>query len=100
MSNAADVFTEIREFGLSHDDFYRIFPRVWPKYEELEGKRFGVELSPGARLEIRLAPQQYRRLATLRIPYMDIEFTFIGANETQRAEFYGKFERAFQKGGG
>ena len=63
-------------------------------------RRVRLNLGPDTALEIQLSEQKYRRLATLKIPYMDIEFEFTGANETQRIEFFEKFERKFQKGGG
>lgn len=92
--------TVTREFGLSHGDFFRIFPRVWPAYQTVGEHHVRLEFSPASCLDIRLSAQQYRRLATLKIPYMDIEFIFSGVDESQRTEFFEKFERAFQKGGG
>ena len=89
-----------REFGLSHDDFFRIFPRVWPDHETVGERQVCLKLGPNAVLNIRLSDQKYRRLATLKIPYMDIEFEFFAVEEPQRIEFFEKFERAFQKGGG
>ena len=96
----SDKITVTREFGLSHDDFFRIFPRVWPEYETVGERRVRLNLGPNTALEVQLSEQKYRRLATLKIPYMDIEFEFTGANEVQRIEFFEKFERKFQKGGG
>ena len=100
MHTDSDKITVTREFGLSHDDFFRIFPRVWPEHETLGERRVRLSLGPNTVLEVQLSEQKYRRLATLKIPYMDIEFEFTGSNEAQRIEFFEKFERKFQKGGG
>ncbi len=99
MSDQESVF-ESREFGLSHYDFQRIFPRVWPEHEKINENSVRLSFDAGGQLTITLSEQKVRRLATLRIPYMDIGFQFEGLDENQRLEFYKKFERAFQKGGG
>ncbi|MGR8947370.1 MAG: hypothetical protein ACU84Q_04930 [Gammaproteobacteria bacterium] len=95
-----ETFTISREFGLSHGDFYRIFPRVWPQYEKRDALSVTLDLEPDGEVSIELSEQKYRRLATLKIPYMDIVFVFKGVDESQRVEFFEKFERSFQKGGG
>jgi hypothetical protein len=89
-----------REFGLSHRDFYRIFPRVEPTARKISDLIFELVREDGSQLRIELSAEQIRRLATLRIPYIDITFRFTGWSETQRAEFFEKFDRSFQKGGG
>ena len=95
-----DTVIESREFGLSHGDFERIFPRVWPEYEKIDERSVRLKFAAGGCVIISLSEQKIRRLATLRIPYMDIGFRFEATDEDQRIEFYKKFERAFQKGGG
>ena len=100
MTEHPQTFTEVREFGLSHGDFFRIFPRVWPEVETIDPRHVRLVLGESAIIDIRLSEQHYRRLATLKIPYLHIEFRFFAMTEVQRTEFFGKFERAFQKGGG
>ena len=89
-----------REFGISRDDFLRIFPRLAPTYNQLNEDEFLLETEELGRLLIRLSEQHYRQLGALKIPYLDLVFEFEGSTEQQRAEFFGKFERYFQKGGG
>jgi hypothetical protein len=90
----------IREFGLSHSDFYRIFPRLEPTAIKVTERYFELERADGRKLEIEISPEKIRKLATLRIPYMDITFRFLDWSEGQRAEFFTDFDRSFQKGGG
>ena len=89
-----------REFGISRDDFLRIFPRLAPTYKQLNEDVFHLETEEFGRLVIRLSEQHYRQLGALKIPYLDLIFEFEGSSEHQRAEFFEKFERYFQKGGG
>ncbi len=89
-----------REYGLSHGDFRRIFPRVEPDSEQISECRFELEHTDGRNLHIELSPEHVRRLASLRISYIEIIFRFTGWSAGQRAEFFEKFDRSFQKGGG
>lgn len=98
--SSTEIFAVTREFGLSHGDFFRIVPRVWPGYERLAESSVKVSLGDLAAVEITPSEQKYRRLASLNIPYMDITFKFFHVSERQRAEFFEDFERVFQKGGG
>lgn len=91
---------QVREFGLSHKDFYRIFPRLEPAWQDLGERRVKIERSDGRELEIILSPEHIRQIASLRIPYIDITFRFSGWSEEQRLEFFEKFDLSFQKGGG
>jgi len=89
-----------REYGLSHRDFDRIFPRVEPDSEKVSERLFELAHADGRTLQIELSVEHLRRLATLKIPYIDIAFRFKGWSAGQRAEFFKKFDRSFQKGGG
>lgn len=97
---AADQTTITRDFGLMLSDFTRIFPRVWPDARRIDDATVSVDLEPTGRVTVTLSEQKFRRLATLRIPYLDIIFDFEATTEEQRAEFFEDFERSFQKGGG
>ena len=94
-----DVIIE-RDFALMLSDFTRIFPRVWPHYEQLDDFSVSVGLVPSGKVAVTLSEQKFRKLAALRMPYLDIVFRFEATSEEQRAEFFEDFERSFQKGGG
>jgi hypothetical protein len=100
MSDSNDPFVIEREFGLSHSDFHRIFPRIEPTTKRISDSRFEIATGDGRELRINLSDEKIRKLGMLKIPYMLITFQFTGWNETQRAEFFKNFERSFQKGGG
>jgi hypothetical protein len=100
MSDSNVPFEIEREFGLSHSDFHRIFPRIEPTVERISALRFDIARNDGRKLEIELSVEKIRKLGMLKIPYMAITFRFFGWNDLQRAEFFKSFERSFQKGGG
>jgi hypothetical protein len=100
MEDPPGEFEFTREYGLSHRDFFRIFPRIEPAWRQLGARRVAVTRSNGRSLEIEIGPEQVRKIASLRIPYIDITFRFAGWTQEQRAEFLEYFDRAFQKGGG
>ena len=100
MDDAAFDFEFKREYGLSHYDFFRIFPRIEPTWQQLDPLRVRVDREDGRSLQIEISPEQVRKLATLRIPYINITFRFARWSAEQRAEFFENFDRGFQKGGG
>lgn len=100
MHDTPAAFEFTREYGLSHGDFFRIFPRIEPDWCQLDEHRVIVTRTDGRSLEIEISPEQIRKIASLRIPYIDITFRFNDWTEEQRAEFLKYFDRAFQKGGG
>ena len=100
MDDSAFDFEYKREYGLSHKDFFRIFPRIEPTWQQLDAHRVEVNCEDGRALQIEISPEQVRKIASLRIPYIDITFRFARWSKEQRAEFFEVFDRAFQKGGG
>lgn len=99
--NDAALHTEALEMGISHADFFRIFPRVVaPAEVRREALAVHVETGPGRGLTVRLSPEKTRRIAGLGIPYTELELAFRGYDAPARAAFLAHFHRAFQKGGG
>lgn len=87
--------------GISHDDFFRVFPSVlglasWRR----DGLAIHVQWPRGATLVARVSAQMQRRIASLSLPYVDVGFEFVGMEAEERSAFLTRFDRAFQKGGG
>jgi hypothetical protein len=100
-SAADEVRVERPAMGLSHDDFFRVFPSVVaPAAWRREGYTVHVEWADGARLAATVSVQKLRRIASLSLPYVDIRFCFVGMALAERERFLTRFDRAFQKGGG
>lgn len=97
----AAVHAQRAEMGISHDDFFRVFPTViTPASWRREGLSVFVDWPEGARLTVTLSVQKLRRIASLSLPYVDIGFAFFAMATTEREGFLARFDRAFQKGGG
>lgn len=95
------VRVERLAMGISHDDFFRVFPTVvgaasWRR----DGLSILVEWPLGARLVASVSAQKLRRIASLSLPYVDVGFDFHGMGAAERSSFLLRFDKAFQKGGG
>ncbi len=96
-----EVRVERPAMGISHDDFFRVFPTVvtaarWRR----DGLSIHVEWPHGACLVATVSAQKQRRIASLSLPYVDIDFVFRGMAGGERDAFLERFDRAFHKGGG
>ncbi len=69
------------------------------EYHVLANGDIRIPLGVGS-LTISLGPEQQRRIASLTLPAMDVEFAFEGVEGDGRRQFYESFQRSFQKGGG
>lgn len=90
------------EMGITHADFFRIFPRV-PDGGALRREHeaaISVAWPDGRSLQVSLSAERVRRIALLRIPCVDVTLRFHGFDDEQRAHLVTRFHRAFQKGGG
>jgi len=94
------VFSFTRELGLTHAEFFRSLPpAIAPRSYIVDGHR--VRIDAGERtVTIDLGPQRYRSIASLRLPYVEVTFTFVGFSTPERRKFMERFERYFQRGGG
>lgn len=99
-SNSDPLVIE-RQYGISHDDFFRIFPRVIPTEQPvIKGNAVEVRYANQRRLKIELDPEQTRALGAMRLTQTQLRFVFEGWERARVVEFLLKFERSFQKGGG
>ena len=86
--------------GISHADFFRIFPAVirGRTFERTSDGVFYEE--PGRQLRVRLSAESQRRLGMLRIPVTLVYLQFDGFPREDADAFMMRFERHFQRGGG
>jgi hypothetical protein len=89
-----------RELGLTHAEFYRMLPPAVAHREfTVEDDRVRIE-DGHRRVTIELGPQRYRRIASLRLPFLEARFTFVGFAPAELDAFMARFRRYFQRGGG
>ena len=86
--------------GLTHSEFYRSLPPAIAHHTfSVEDNH--VRIDYGDRVvTLELGSQQVRSIASLRLPYVEVRFTFDGFSATQQREFMARFERYFRRGGG
>jgi hypothetical protein len=86
--------------GLTHRAFLQTLPPIvaglnWHQ----DGKRILVKAA-SRELEIRLGPEQQRRLGMLQLPLTEVTLTFTGYTAEERLRFLRRFDLGFQRGGG
>jgi hypothetical protein len=87
--------------GASHADFHRLFPHVVaPQVPYHQGLRSSVRWPDGATVEIELSRENTRKIAGLRLVYLDVVLSFTGFDAVRQAAFMQRFQRSFHKGGG
>ncbi|MEX2479535.1 MAG: hypothetical protein WD928_01615 [Gammaproteobacteria bacterium] len=89
------------EMGISRTDFVRVFPNIVGDGDcHWQDTAVRVSWPAGKTVAITLSPERVRRIASLSIPSLDVEFEFTGMSTTECESFMQRFDRAFHKGGG
>ena len=89
------------DMGLSRADFERVFPRlVAPASLRWDARQVAVQWADGRHLRVALSPERERRIASLRLPCLDLHFVFTAFTPDAATAFIARFDRAFHKGGG
>ena len=91
-----------RDMGYSVAEFFRILPSA------VEGHDYTVDgcgvviRPPGGerKLVLRVAELPERRIGMIRIPRIEVDFSFHDFTDEQRKAFLTAFDRSFQRGGG
>jgi len=88
--------------GISHAEFFRLFPRVVPAGQiSCDGLSVTVVWSGlGRSLKVLLSDTKTREIGFLRLPYVELKLVFSGFSKDERGQFMFSFRRVFQKGGG
>lgn len=89
-----------KEMGFTLDEFQRTLPAA-VNYRRCTKTPSGflVEIDNGS-LELGVSEQKYRTIASMSLPYLDIEFSFKGLTDTAVDEIMRFFSLRFQRGGG
>jgi len=92
-----------KEMGYTQAEFHRVLPKALGSsdYETAKDGRDIVFEQAGKRLHIVLSEEKIRSITPLmRIPYMEVTFTFEGFSEEGLSDLRRRLDRSFQKGGG
>ena len=91
-----------RDMGYTVKEFYRILPSAVGDHEfAVEGDRVVVRAPDQDReLVLRINQLPDRKIGMIRIPRIEVDFTFHHFSARERKEFLVVFDRSFQRGGG
>ena len=85
---------------MSEAEFFRSLPAALA-HREFTYENGCVRMeSDGRTVTLELGQQAYRAIASLRLPYMKVTFSFFGFSDEERARFMERFELYFRRGGG
>lgn len=89
-----------REMTISHKEFYRLLPYALKNTDfEILNNQITVSYSDG-RITIKPGIEYERKIASLVLPVLHVEFIFLNLSEDAIKQFYNFFDRAYQRGGG
>jgi hypothetical protein len=90
-----------REMSISHKDFFRLLP-IALKNIDYEIKSDDQITLPYADGNIEIIPgiEHKRKIASLELPVLHVIFVFIDISTKDTMQFFDKFSRAYQRGGG
>ncbi len=92
--------TVTRDMGMTHQDFYRLFPAVangaaWRSVDN----RVTLAHASGP-IVIELEPQGLRKIAGLTLPTTVVRFKFPEQDGATIERFMARFDQSFRRGGG
>lgn len=90
-----------REMGFKDSEFLRIFPVAinGAPHQYIDDRNIQVQLDPGV-LTVAIGPQQYRKIASISLPYLNVTFSFDGVERERIDQFMRYFDLRYQRGGG
>ena len=89
-----------REMGFTSAEFLRILPAALSDHEaSISDHEVQVQLD-GGRLQVRISDQKYRKIASISLPYLEVDFSFSGLEQNRVDEFMRFFDLRYQRGGG
>ena len=91
-----------RDMGYSETEFFRILPSALKGFTyTVDGNRVsinGVDKDQGLEMIVSRLPD--RKIGMIRIPRIEVEFSFHNFSENERKQFMTNFDRSYQRGGG
>ena len=89
-----------REMTISRNEFFRLLPIALTEYDyQVSGNRISFSYKEG-QIDIMIKKETNRKIASLQLPVMHIEFQFQSVDETGRSDVLRHFFKVYQRGGG
>ncbi|MEM7256745.1 MAG: hypothetical protein AAF404_05095 [Pseudomonadota bacterium] len=89
-----------KEMGFTREEFERTLPAALNQrpFSKTAGG-FQATINTGS-LELVVSEQKYRKIASISLPYLNVDFTFSGLSEFEVEQTMRFFDLRFQRGGG
>lgn len=89
-----------REMGLTREEFFKSLPQAIDHREfTVTNGVVRIEFDNRA-VTIELGEERTRSIALLKLPYMEVSFTFLDFTVQERDRFMERFNLYFRRGGG
>ena len=89
-----------REMGFTREEFFRLLPNAINDRPHLsDEKGITVDIEAGS-LRIDVGAQRFRHIASISMPYVEVDFAFSNICDPDRIEFMRYFDLRYQRGGG
>lgn len=89
-----------REMGFTRAEFLRILPAAFGDHlHQIESTGARAAIDEG-QLQIRISEQKYRKIASISLPYLEVDFSFSGLKQERVDEVMRFFDLRYQRGGG
>ena len=89
-----------REMGFTREEFDRILPAALNQ-RAFDRSTGGIKLPiDSGTMQLVISEQKYRKIASISLPYLDIEFIFEGLSDAQVEATMRYFDLRYQRGGG
>lgn len=89
-----------REMGFTRREFDRILPAALAQRSfDTEGGKVSLSVANG-RMMLDISEQKFRKIASISLPYLEIEFSFENMDEAEIEETMRYFDLRYQRGGG
>jgi hypothetical protein len=94
--------THRRVMTITHREFLRSLGPLERHYQiDINDDLHNIVITVGSgEVRIGLGPQNVRKIANLRLPTIDVEFTLSGLNDAEVDLFWSRFDLCFRRGGG
>ena len=89
-----------KQLTISTDDFFRLAPLAMEGLNFKTGEGAVYARIGDRQLKITTEKMENRRIGSLNLPQLKIDFRFSGWEKSEREEFMFRFDRVYQRGGG
>ncbi len=86
--------------GFTRAEFLRILPAALNDQDAQISDHEALVGIDSGQLQIRISDQKYRKIASISLPYLEVDFSFTGLEQERIDQFMRFFDLRYQRGGG